>query len=293
MRYISFILLTTTLAATAFTPAMAKVPTVVTDFGPTHALVSKVMGDLGAPVMLLPKGADPHDFQMKPSQARSLADADLIFWTAPELMPALGDAIIALGNGTSSVPLLQEGGGNIRTYPIDGSVDPHGWLDPDNAVAWLGKIATELAAKDPDNAATYATNAAMAQDQIRALDAELGAALAPVRSKPFVVFHDALGYFADHYGLNVAGAIELGDATSPSAAQLSDIRRVLDQTKAVCVFPEAGRDPKYVSTVSEGTSARIGQPQDVEAITLDPGPDLYAALLRALTAGLTDCLSKG
>ena len=289
MRYTISLSLTTLLLSTA---AFADAPKVVTDFGPIDSLVRQVMGDLGQPFMLLPKGGDPHDFQMKPSQAQALSDADLVFWDGPELMPALADAISSLGTNAKSVPLLQAGGGKIRMFEGEEGTDPHAWLDPTNAQSWLATIATELSAKDPAHAATYAANATTAQAALAALDAEITTQLAPIKGKPFVVFHDAMGYFADHYGLTVAGAIELGDASEPGAEQLTSIKAILADTSAVCVFPELGRDPKFIETVTEGSTARIGNGQDVEAIMLDPGPQQYATLLRAIATTLTDCLSK-
>ena len=289
MRYTISLSLTTLLLSTA---AFADAPKVVTDFGPIDSLVRQVLGVLGQPFMLLPKGGDPHDFQMKPSQAQALSDADLVFWDGPELMPALADAISSLGTNAKSVPLLQAGGGKIRMFEGEEGTDPHAWLDPTNAQSWLATIATELSAKDPAHAATYAANATTAQAALAALDAEITAQLDPIKGKPFVVFHDAMGYFADHYGLTVAGAIELGDASEPGAEQLTSIKAILTDTNAVCVFPELGRDPKFIETVTEGSTARIGNGQDVEAIMLDPGPQQYATLLRAIATTLTDCLSK-
>ena len=286
MRFSMSFLIAMAIAA----PAAGDVPRVVTDFGPTQSLAAQVMGNLGAPVMLLALGADPHDFQMKPSQAQALAGADLVFWVGPELTPALEHALAALGENARAVALLHLGGGTRRSLE-GGAIDPHAWLDPANAEAWLATIATELARQDPEHAATYTANAAAAQAALQALDAELAARLAPVQGRPFVVFHDALGYFADHYGLQVVGAIELGDAAAPGAAQLAHIRGVVAEGGAICVFPEAGRDPKFIATVTAGSSARIGAAQDIEAITLPPGPGLYPDLLRALAGTLTDCLS--
>ncbi|MDP4031381.1 MAG: zinc ABC transporter substrate-binding protein [Pseudorhodobacter sp.] len=286
MRYTISFLLTTAIAA----PAMAEVPRVVTDFGPIQSLVAQVMGDLGAPMMLLPTGGDPHDFQLRPSQARTLAEADLVFWDGPELMPVLERAIASLGENGKAVALLHAGGGTTRSFEGADGIDPHAWLDPTNAEAWLGTIAAELALADPDNAASYAANAAAAQTAIQSLDAELATQLAPARDKPFVVFHDALGYFADHYGLRVAGAIELGDASTPGAAHLSAIRGLVADAGVVCVFPEAGRDPKFIAAVTDGSDVRIGAGQDVAGITLQPGPELYAGLMRGLANTLADCL---
>lgn len=270
-------------------PAWAEVPRVVTDFGPVQSLVMDVMGDLGTPTMLLEAGADPHDFQLRPSQAGSLEQADLVIWVGPELMPGLGEAVVSLAANAQIVALLHDGGGIQRSFE-EGGTDPHAWLDPTNGMAWAGRIAAVLAEKDPANAATYAANAAAVQARLTVLDAELTAQLAPVQGLPFVVYHDALGYFTDHYGLNVAGAIELADGSAPSAARLTEIRAVFAQTRPLCVFPETGRDPKFIAALSEGTNVRIGAAQDLEFINRPAGPRQYEAMLRSIGEGIATCL---
>jgi zinc transport system substrate-binding protein len=273
------------------TPVMAEVPVVVTDFGPVQSLVADVMGDLGQPLVLLPAGGDPHDFQLKPSQAEELGRADLVIWAGPEMIPALGDALAALAPEAQRVALLQEGGGKLRAFD-EGGADPHAWLDPQNAIAWTGAIAAALSAQDPENAAEYAANAAAAVAAMTALDAELTTMLAPVKDKPFVVYHDAMGYFTDHFGLAVAGAIELGDATTPSAARLAEIRDILAASGAICVFPEAGRDPKFIASLSEGLALKVGGEQDVEFTLTEAGRGQYPKLLRAIATSLVDCLGE-
>lgn len=275
------------------TSAHAEVPKVTTDFGPIQSLVAMVMGDLGQPSVLLPAGGDPHDFQMRPSQAAAILDADLIFWNGPELMPALNDALTALEAAPKATALLQSGGGKTRDFGKGEGIDPHAWLDPDNAQSWLHSIATQLAEKDPEHAAIYAANAAQAQAEIARLDAELTTLLAPARGVPIVEFHDAFGYFADHYGLNIVGTVELGDASAPSAARLAEIRETLIKVQAVCIFPETGRDPKLIETVAEGSHARIGAGQDPEAILLanTPVPQIYPLLLRNLAQTIADCIA--
>jgi zinc transport system substrate-binding protein len=278
------------LASLVAMPAGAEVPNVVTDFGPVQSLVQQVMGSLGTPTMLLPANSDPHDFQMRPSQATALQDADLVFWIGPELMPSLASAMTTLTDPAKAVALLHDAGGHTRL--MEGTaIDPHAWLDPSNAMAWVATIADRLAASDPENAAIYAANAATTRSALQALDADVVARLLPVRGKPFVVFHDALGYFADHYGLTVAGAIELGDATTPSAARMSELRAAVAASGAICVFPEAGRDPSLVAVIVEGTAARVGPPQDVEGITQVADPDLYARLVRGIASSLVTCLA--
>jgi zinc transport system substrate-binding protein len=172
-------------------------------------------------------------------------------------------------------------------------VDPHAWLDPANAQAWLAAIATELGQLDPANAAVYAANADAAADRIAALDADIAARLQPVSGKPFVVFHDAYGYFADHYGLTVAGAIAAGDAASPGAAHLKELQARLSAGEALCIFPEANHDPKLVQIIVDGTGVKVGGTLDPSGASMTPGPGLYPALLTGLAETLTTCLADG
>lgn len=273
------------------TPAFS-VPKVVTDFAPIQSLVMQVMGKLGTPVMLSPVGGDPHDFQMRPSLATALSEADIVFWDGPELMPSLAEAIGSMAGKAQSVALLHDGGGHTRQFGDGEGTDPHAWLDPTNAEAWVATIADRLSKLDPSNAATYAANATAAQARLKTLDADLTAELAPARGVPIVEFHDAFGYFADHYGLNVVGTIELGDAATPSAARLTEIRKTLADAKATCVFPELGRDPKFIATVTEGSNARIGAGQDPEGTDPNdaPSPQLYDTLMRKLAKTVSDCV---
>ena len=99
MRYI----ITFCLAAS---PALAEVPRVVTDIPPVHALVAQVMGDLGTPELLLAKGADEHDFQLKPSRAGAVAGADLVVWLGPELSPGRESGLEALQEGAAALAVL-------------------------------------------------------------------------------------------------------------------------------------------------------------------------------------------
>lgn len=299
--------------AFASTPALAEVPSVVTDIPPVHALVAQVMGDLGQPELLLTRGADEHDFQLRPSQAGSVAAADLVVWIGPELTPWLASALETRPEGAAALALLDAEGTEVRAYgetsPDDHAgeghdhddhadeahedhdgADPHAWLDPGNASTWLGLIAAELGRLDPDHAATYQANAAAAADRIAALDAEVAAILEPVKNKPVVTFHDAYGYFAGHYGLTMAGSIALGDAVSPGAQRLSELRATMESGEILCIFPEAQHDPALVTQMAEGTGARVGGVLDPVGSTLTPGPDAYADLIKGMAQTLADCL---
>lgn len=303
MRYIISLALTTLPVA-----AMAEVPQVVTDIPPVQALVAQVMGDLGSPVLLLEKGADEHDFQLRPSQMRAVADANLVVWIGPELTPWLDRAMAA--NSGTSLALLDAAGTQTRPYDPaaaeaeaeeegeaaghshdhDGT-DPHAWMEPQNAIVWTGLIADQLSLLDPEHATAYAANAAAAKARIAALDAELTAALAPVADKGFVTFHAAYGYFTAHFGLRNAGFLALGDASAPGAAKLQELQDQLRAGDFVCAFPEIQHDPALLRQVMDGTSVKLGEALDPVGSSLDFGPDAYDALMRGIATKLIACLN--
>ena len=173
-----------------------------------------------------------------------------------------------------------------------GLIDPHAWLSPTNATVWVGVIAAELSRLDPDNAATYAANAAAAADRIAAADATARATLAPVADKPFVVFHDAYGYFTESYGLTVAGALSDGDAAAPGAARLTAMQQMIAAGGAVCVFPEVQHDPALLAQISEGSAARTGGELDPVGASFEPGPGMYAALITGMAETIAACLNE-
>ncbi|VDC28648.1 zinc ABC transporter substrate-binding protein [Pseudogemmobacter humi] len=170
-------------------------------------------------------------------------------------------------------------------------VDPHAWLDPENGRLWLGLIAAELSRLDPVNAATYAANAARGAEEIAAADAAAREALTPVKDRPFGTYHDAFGYYAAHYGLNLQDSIAAGDASTPGAKHLSELSARVAAGEILCLFPEAGHDLAAVERMAEGSGARIGGALDPVGTAMEPGPGLYPALIRTSAETIAACLT--
>jgi zinc transport system substrate-binding protein len=168
-------------------------------------------------------------------------------------------------------------------------LDPHAWLDPANGKAWAQLIAAELSRLDPENATTYAANAATTIAAIDAADQQATALLEPVKSRPFVTFHDAYGYFTAHYGLAHAGSIAAGDAASPGARHLTELQETVGADTTICLFPEAQHDPALLTQLAEATGAKTGGTLDPEGSSLDPGPTLYPALILGLAETMAAC----
>jgi zinc transport system substrate-binding protein len=295
----------------AAAPALADAPKVVTSIKPVHSLVSAVMQGVGEPVLIVRGAASPHDYALKPSDAKALQGADLVFWVGEALETFLAKPLTAVPKtvrvvelmDSAEITLLQarEGGtwerhdhGHAHRHDHagedHGDVNTHIWLDPANAKVMAETAAVALAARDPAHAATYKANAEAYAKRLDALDAELKAALAPVAERPFVVFHDAYQYFEKRYGLNAVGAITVSPERAPSAKRVAAIRARIRKLGAVCVFAEPQFEPKLVDTLIEGTGAKKGT-LDPEGAAIPDGPELYPALLRSLANSLTGCLA--
>ena len=172
-----------------------------------------------------------------------------------------------------------------------GAFDMHLWLNPDNARAIAAEAARVLSEKDPGNAEAYKANLATLNERLAALDKEIRETIAPVKEKPFIVFHDAYQYFEHHYGVHASGSITVSPETLPGAERLTQIRDKVKTLGATCVFAEPQFEPKLVNVVIEGTAAKSGT-LDPEAATLEPGPDLYFALMKSIATSLRDCLGQ-
>ena len=297
--------------------ARADGAAVVVSIKPIHSLVAGVMEGVGTPQLLMEGAGSPHSYALRPSQARALDQAEVVFWVGENLEAFLGRPLAALAGDATVVALsdadglrllaTREGGmwgdhgeeGHGEHELEDehedehehdhGEVDMHLWLDPQNAAAMVAAIAAALSAADPEHAAAYAANATKVGADLARLDGEVAATLASVQDRPFVVFHDAYQYFEDRYGLNAVGAITVDPQRAPGAGRLRDIRAELEELDAACVFAEPQFQPALVETVVEGTGANTGVLDPLGA-ELEAGPDQYAELLLALSRSLVDCL---
>lgn len=287
--------------------APAAQPEVVASIKPIHSLVAGVMAGVGEPLLLVEGTRSPHGYSLRPSQARALSQAGAVFWVGEDLETFLvkpleaftTDAkVVALSaaDGVELVPTREGGLWDDHDHAAEhghehDAVDMHIWLDPHNADAMVGAITTTLSEIDPGHAAAYQANAATLRAALAQLDASLAGKLAPVRDRPFVVFHDAYHYVEDRYGLNAVGSITVDPQRRPGAGRLQEIRALLDERDAACVFAEPQFEPALVDTVIEGTGANKGVLDPLGA-QLDAGPEQYFQLLNALSDALVECLGR-
>lgn len=280
--------------------AAAEPPNVVVSIKPIEAIVGAVMRGVGAPYLIIRGGGSPHSYPLRPSDARALSNAAVVFRVGPDLDVFLERPLAALAtkativtlielDGLTLLPLRKGGqwGDNDETH---GAIDSHVWLDPANAAVMARAAAEALGAIDPANAGTYRANAARFGADLDALDAELRDVLAPVRDLPYVVFHDAYQYFERAYGLNAVGAVTISPERAPGARRITEIGAAITGLGARCLFAEPQFEPAIAAIIVADTGARSGV-LDPLGTALAPGPDGYLTLMRGLTRALADCLT--
>lgn len=303
--------------------AWAEVPAVVTDIAPVHSLAARVMQGVGTPALIVRPGASPHEYSLTPAEAGALQNADVVFWVGPGLTPWFETRVEGLAPNALSIALLDlpetqvlprregalfeahshedeaheehadhegyEGHEGHEGHAAAG-VDPHAWLDPLNASAWMVYMAEELARLDPEHADAYRANAVAGAAELTTLYSKIGADMAPLKGRKFLVFHDAYQYFEARFGLSAAGAINLSDATKASAARVADLRHAAEEGGITCAMSEPQFNDKLIDSVfgdlvKKGVLDPLGTP-------FEPGPDLYPQTLGAMAAAFTECLSQ-
>lgn len=301
----------------------ATAPRVVVSIKPLHALAASLMRGVGQPYLLVRGSDNPHSFTLRPSDASVLARADLVLWMGGTVEPSLVKPLTTLPDHARVLSLLTvpgirvlharaaglwneeaageiggETGGESRTgdgeaaHAFDGHTggpDGHVWLDPDNARAMATAMAAALTAADPADGPRYQANLTALLAELDALDRDLDAQLAPVRHRPFIVYHDAFQYLEAHYHLNGIGALTISPDVRPGAGRLAQLRERVRALGSVCVFAEPPFEPRQVNALVAGTAARQGV-LDPEGVALTPGPGLYADLMRGNVQALVRCL---
>jgi zinc transport system substrate-binding protein len=306
------VVLSTAVAGLGGLPAAAQSetlgPRVVVTSKPIHALVAGVMQGIAEPTLLVTGTASPHTYAMKPSDAKAVNAARLLFRVSEDLEPFTGKLVksldatvrvetLAAAAGLKRLP-KREGGafedhaghGSHKAHGGQAETDTHLWLDPDNAGVMLRQIAAVLADVDPANAARYVVNADAFVARNALLAADLRRQLAVVAGRKFIVFHDAYQYFEVWSGLAAAGSITTNPDVQPTGKRLSALRAKIKAAGVVCVFAEPQFQPKVIAAVTEGLVVRTGT-LDPEGAMLVPGADLYGQLMRNLTQQLVACLA--
>jgi len=273
--------------------AQAAPPKVVTTIAPLHSIASNVMQGLSSPKLLLKGNSSPHSYSMKPSEAKALAEADLILWVGPSLESFLTKAINSLGKKAKVIELLKEedlfllDARGSKKAPVP---DPHLWLTTTNGEEIANILAAALAKMDPTNADTYMKNARAFRNKMDKVRRRLEVLLRSYATVPFMTYHDGFQYFERGFSLASKGFVTAHPERPIGANRVALLKGTIMSQKIQCLFVEPQVQPKLAQTLTEGTKARIA--------TIDPlgakiplGVDMYGTLIKNLGQAFISCLS--
>ena len=307
---------------TFFTPANAEIK-VVASIKPIHSLASYLMDGIAKPDLIVDGYASPHGFAMKPSHAKMLQNADLIFWVGEDLESFLEKPLSSIAKKAEKIELMETKGLQVLKFRernifdehdhddhghdddhgkkeddhddhghddheghAHGEFDPHIWLDPVNAKVILKEMAEHLIENDEKNSAIYKKNLAKALKDIDKLIKDTKSELS--KSVASIVFHDAYQYFEERFNVNILGAFTVNTDVMPGAEQLAEIREIIEHDKVACVFSEPQFNPDIIKAVSKDMNIKTGVVDPLGA-TLNPGKDLYFDLIRNMSASFKNC----
>ncbi|EJM53622.1 zinc ABC transporter substrate-binding protein ZnuA [Pseudomonas sp. GM48] len=279
---------------------------VLTSIKPLQLIAAAVQDGVAIPEVLLPPGASPHNYALRPSDVRKVQSVDLLYWIGPDMEGFLPRVLN--GRTLPSVAVQDLPGMKLRRFAEDshshaeeadehdhdhrpGSLDAHLWLSPVNARVIATKMATDLSAADPDNAARYQSNLKAFDERLDALDARLKKRLADVQGKPYFVFHEAFDYFEDAYGLKHVGVFSVAAEVQPGAQHVAAMRARLQEVGKTCVFSEPPLRPRLAETLVAGLPVKLAELDALGGYTPATAQG-YEQVLEKLGDDLAGCLES-
>ena len=326
MKKLSFILSILSLLM-IFTPANAEIK-VVTSIKPIHSLASYLMDGVGKPDLIVDGFNSPHGFSMKPSHAKMLQNADLIFWIGEDLESFLEKPLNSIAKKAEKIELIEIKGLNVLKFRERNIFDEHdhddqakkeddhddhddhdkkeddhddhdgheghghGEYDPH---IWLDPINAKVILKEmtehliENDLKNASTYKSNLDKALNDIDKlTMDVITESNESTSSIVFHDAYQYFEERFNVKILGAFTVNTDVMPGAEQLSEIREIIEHDKVKCIFSEPQFNPDIIKVVAKDMNIKTGVVDPLGA-TLNPGKDLYFDLIRNMSASFKGC----
>ena len=301
-----------------FTSPLRAEIKVVTTIKPLHSLVANVMEGVGEPSLIIEGSTSPHSFTLKPSHAKLLEEADIIFWVGEGIETFMERPLESIVKKAEVISFMElesinklkfreesifedhddhddhdghdehddEHEGHDDHGHAHGEFDAHIWLDPMNAKEMVLEIVHELSHLDPANEDKYNVNAKATNLALDEMIDDISQSIN--KDAKFVVFHDAYQYFEERFGVRAAGALTLNTDVLPGAKQIDEIQDVIKDRGINCIFSEPQFNPKIISTIAQDTNIKTGVFDPLGA-NIDSDKSLYFKLINNLSEELKDC----
>lgn len=266
-------------------------PKVLASIRPIHSLVTGIMQGVSEPTLLMQSNQSLHHYNLRPSERRAVADADIIFWVGPELesfLPRLlnGKESVALIDSNNITLLDNQGHGHDGHH--DHQHDPHIWLSTANAMVLVDAITERLASFDPRHSKQYKANNRRLRNKISALHLKLKARLQHSQ-KPYVTSHNAIRYFEDEFQLKNIASVQNNPEIQPGARHLGHVTRTIRENDVTCLFYNEGETSRLLDSLEKQTSVEL-HALNPTGIGLADGETTWFTIMESIADTVYSCL---
>ena len=274
---------------------------ILTSIKPIQLLTAEITHGVEGkePQLLVNVNASPHNYSLKPSDIKRLANAELFIWYGNDLEPFLTKVVDEKDQKVIRIDQIEEL--EKREYEAEmdshshsheghshGHYDPHFWLGPKQGLTVAKAIANRLSEIDPENKAIYLANLNKFEKELTEEIVNIRERLASDKNRGYYVFHDAYGYFEEEFSLMKTGHFTVNPEQATGAKTLMEIRTKLQSGEASCIFTEVQFSPATVEAVTRDI--------EVELIEIDPlGVDVevkqggYIEFIKDISASFEKC----
>ena len=315
-------LISTLIGLLAFSTLAKADLKVVTSIKPIHSLASYIMDGVGSPGLIVDGYNSPHSFQLKPSHAKMLEQADIIFWIGEDLENFLEKPLATIAKKAEKIELLEIKGikklkfreRNIfeeheghddhgddakkeehddhghdakKEEHDDHEGHGHGEYDPH---IWLDPINAKVILSEITEhlIENDSKNASTYKSNLAKALAEIDKLIIDVITETntdlsYVVFHDAYQYYENRFNVNILGAMTVNPDVMPGAEQIHEIHEVIEHDNVSCILSEPQFNPDIIKSIAKDTNVKTGVLDPLGA-NLKPGKDLYFDLIRNMSA---------
>ena len=302
------------LAIAALSPALqAQTPApikAVASFSILGDMVQRVGGDRVAVEVLVGPGGDAHVFQPKPSQARLIGQAQIVFsnglgfegWMSRLLNTAsYKGRHVVVSEGIKPIEAEEAHGHDHKSHSKKshghdhGEIDPHAWQSVPNGIAFVGNIAKGLCAADAAGCDSYQRNAVAYAAELKALDTDIRAlwSVIPAAQRKVITSHDAFGYYAKEYGVTFLAPQGVSTESEASARGVAQLVRQIKKENIKALFVENISDPRLIAQIGRETGVKPAGALFSDALSDSKGPAAtYLTMMRANTTALTQAVQR-
>jgi zinc transport system substrate-binding protein len=259
-------------------------PMVAATIKPLYLIAVAVTDGISTPSLVLGPGQDPHEFALRPSERRSLEEAEVLLWTGPSLEQPL----VALVSSLDAVVITLQDATSLHPLETDLGIDPHLWLSPQAATGIAGILARSLAELDRDNSAKYLHNLEIFTNRMTSLREQLASVFLD-QQQTWVVDHYAYRYFVEDFGLPQPLVLRESDNRQPGMRTVARLRQAMADAGIECIVAEPGVNADELRTMLGIPDLQVSH-ADPLGQTVSASPEAFAQLLENVAGAIAACM---